>query len=859
MQEIRTPEEEEEDEIVTPEMKLRQIEQERRRTELEEIERAREEERRRREREEQEETRETEELPDDEFDLKVKKGSVNKIDRSLLGQFSQADRKEEDLPRRRKPQQTKPVQGEAITISSTIEVVESQPVESAPYPEESQQVSVTAVKESDLADDEFERKVLGKKIGKINLGSGPFSGEPPAEQAHRVSQRPEPKRKDIGEEARKPFEEVIPVTRTIEVVESLPTDFGPGEDDSSDEVPRNKDFTDDPFERKVQEKKIGKINLVSSPFMGSSKAEEPQPEIRRKRKEEARRDEETRDYGSERSVVEVVESAKEQPIESAPVVIENEDDEFELKVKKKEVKKLNMAQFEFQQREAEEKEQRLRQLEEERRRKERDEAEKLKREEQRRRLQLEAEARARAEEEERIRREEEELELQRREEQREPDYHMGGEEVSEDPEPRSVGKLDITKFSQFQREATPPPKPPRTYEARVAQSPQEPVVQTVAASETHTAPAVYSLENGDEDLDYEEKRKDVGRLNADWYFRQQEQEAEEARRKARNLEEERRRLEREEIERSRQEEVVRQDTDPAVGSSERGSSEKPSNVGKLNLGKFSQFQQSPPVNTQKPARVEVDGGPKAQTKDVVIVSSVAEVEGSPEVEYEVESSDKPGVGKLSYDHVAMFNNKADVQTTPEKRRGGSQAPKRVEVVAKEEPPSPPRDADQENFDERTKNVKKLDVDRFIQSRREESLERQQRKKQLEEERLRLEKLEMEERKLEERRRNDTGGPGGEDVIEVSGGGKLVQINGNTDHDDKPKNVGKLNLGQFSQFQQAGGPKPKATQERKPRQETRGNEPAPRRYVVERKDEAQPYKDINHNVAYKIPTSAAGEG
>lgn len=867
---------------VTADMKRRQLEEERRKTEQEEIRRAKEEERRRQQ-EEEEDSQQEEEFPDDEFELKVKTKAVNKIDRSLLGQFLKEDRKEQDIPRKRSPQEKNFIQEEPVPVAETLTVVESQPVESTPYEAEPEH-NETFVKESDLPDDEFERKIQHKKIGRINLKSSPFHGKP-EEVPHSVQRKkPEARRSDVDGRVvavNLVHEESVPFVETLEVVGSEPVEVAPSDELSADDI----------FERKVQEKNIGKINLGSIPF-GGNKTEEPSYDVRRKRREERRPEEDVQGYVETLQESAPSDRTEERSIETSPRTneLDFEDDEFELKVKKKDVKKLDLAQFEFKQKELEEKEHRLRQLEEERRKKEREEKEQLRKEEERRRLQLEAEARARAEEEERMRQEEEELERRREEDKRRQEYESNAEVIIiEDGEPKSVGKLDPTKFSHFQQksptEAKPPAKPPRKNDLVVSQSSEETVIQSEVVSETRSAPNIEAFENGVEEIDYEEKRKEVRRLDKDWYFRQQQLETGEAERKARHLEEERRRLEREEIERSRQEERIKKssnsDEDVSVTFElDSASPDKPTNVGRLNLNKFSQFQQSDmsPRNTQK-QHIEYERQPKAKPQEVIVESNDVEVESSPyEADFqesEPSGFDKPrNVNKLSESHLAVFN-RADTQAkpnteTPEKSRKGSikaqqeRSPNGGVVQVQEiTVKSTPQDVDEEiDYELKLKDVKKLDVDRFMQSRKEEVLERERRKKQLEEERSRIEKKEMEERKKEERRRSqkftEDQVDGGDDQdnslhTEVAAKKKsktsqekAVEINGDAEQDEKRKSVGRLSFDQFSQFQQAEIAKEKAKKEQKPKQDPRRSDDRSRRYVIEYKEEPHPKEEINNN-------------
>ena len=434
-------------------------------------------------------------------------------------------------------------------------------------------------------------------------------------------------------------------------------------------------------------------------------------------------------------------------------------------IKSKDVRKLSHNQFLFLRQQEEEERKRLQ--EEERRRIEREERELRKKEEERRRR-LEAEARAR--EEERIRREEEtrkreEEERARKEEEkrrrleeaerlrREEEERLQKEEEEElmrleemrrqkqaaklkfesgsfdgvsvsrtENDIYSVGRLNTNKLLQFQQGPREEPKlksKPRVEQKKKDEykSP-EPEVETVQMASVDLIES--SPYEGDikrlptEDEVYEEKRKSVGKLDREWYIKQQQRQAEENERRAKELEEQRLREERNEMLRIKGESSQRRENDDSRGSlvkqeslnvdTDEVESEEHKNVGRLNYQQFSMFQKDGSVV------------PKAQPR-----------KKAPEVVQEV-------VG---------FRSQEDVESAPVNMDESDAYHGGLPVT-------------QEDFDyeKRINTGKRLDVDRFLNVRSQEAAQRTERAKRMAEERKRQEEEELAKLRFEERRRMD---------------------------------------------------------------------------------------------------------
>ena len=600
--------------------------------------------------------------------------------------------------------------------------------------------------DTDSVDDEFDAKVRMKEIRRIN----------PNLLVQFMSEN----------------KEEVPITRrpkkeTIETRRVLETETAPRDDNDLEES-KGKDVVDedyDEFELKVKKGQVSKLVLDNSPFLQQRKKEEV-PVARKRSDAEKNRKESKKDLRTpvvqEDVLVQVV---HDEVVESQPDMIfpgGEEDEGYEVKIKSKDVKKLSHNQFVFLRQQEEEERKRLQEVE--RRRIEREERELLKKEEQRRRR-LEAEARARdeerirreeetrkreeegrarkeeekrrrleeaerlrQEEEERLRKEEEE-ELMRLEEMRRQKQaaKLKFESGSFDGVPvsrtendiYSVGRLDTTKLLQFQQSPREEPKlksRPRVEQKKTEYKLTEPEVETVQMATVdliESSPYEDDLERRPtEDEEYEEKRKSVGKLDREWYIKQQQRQAEENERRAKELEEQRLNEERNEMLRIKGEGSLRWEDDDSRGllveeeglnmDTDEAESDKPKNVGKLNHQQFSMFQKEGSVVPKPQLRKRA---PEV-VQEVVSVQSQQDVESAP---------------------VNM--NQSDAY------RGG--------------PPTTQEDSD---YEKRINTGKRLDVDRFLNARSQEAVERTERAKRMAEERKRQEEEELAKLRFEERRR-----------------------------------------------------------------------------------------------------------
>ena len=620
--------------------------------------------------------------------------------------------------------------------------------------------------DTDSIDDEFEAKVRTKEIRRIN----------PNLLVQFMSEN----------------KEEVPITRrpkkeTIETQRMLVTETPPRHDnDLEDSKGKDVDYDDDDdeFELKVKKGQVNKLVLDNSPFLQQQKKEEV-PVARKRSDAEKNRKESKREL--RKPVVqedELVQVVHDEVVESQPDMIfqgDEEDEGYEVKIKSKDVRRLSQNQFFFLRKQEEEERKRLQ--EEERRRIEREERELLKKEEERRRR-LEAEARAREEErllreeearkreeeesarkeeekrrrleeaerlrqeeEERLRKEEEE-ELMRLEEMRRQKQaaKLKFESGSFDGVPvsrtendiYSVGRLDTNKLLQFQQSAREEPKlksRPRVEQKKTEEyklpEPQVETVQMASVDLIESSPFEEDFERRPtEDEMYEEKRKSVGKLDREWYIKQQQRQAEENERRAKELEEQRLREERNEMLRIKGEGSQRREDDDSRRllvkeeglnmDTDEAESETPKNVGKLNYQQFSMFQKEGSVVPKAQPRKRA---PEV-VQEVVNVQSQQDVESAP----------------VNMDESDAY-------------RGGPQMTQ--------------EDSD---YEKRINAGKRLDVDRFLNARSEEAVERTERAKRMAEERRRQEEEELAKSRFEERRRMEAEMTS--DYVEESGGSQV---------------------------------------------------------------------------------------
>lgn len=700
--------------------------------------------------------------------------------------------------------------------------------------------------DEDSIDDEFEAKVRTKEIRRINPNLlVQFMNESKEEPAS----------------DRRPKQEIVK-TQHVLVTETTSKD----DSDHEDALEKDDEFVEDEYDLKVKKGQVNKLVLDNSPFLQKqTRNETPVLQTKSEPKtikvpKQALQD----SFVREEELVQVID---EKVVECQPDLgfrEGNEHDEYEVKVKSKLVKRLSHDQFHFLRKQEEEERKRLQ--EEERRRIEREERELLKKEEERRRR-LEAEARAREEErirkEEEIRRQEEEAKARKEEENRrrreeaervrkeeeerlrreEEEEQMRMEEMRRQKEAAkkkfqtgifddvpvtrsekdiySVGRLDANKFLQFQQSPTEEPKlkSKARYDQKVTKEPKVPeaVVETVqVASVDLIESSPYEEDGGSllsEDAEYEEKRKSVGKLDKEWYILQQRKQAEENERRAKELEEQRLREERNEIFRFQDDDS----TPEVVGTLEKRRS-------KLSADKFSVFEQdavggnSGPGKTQKEGsimvkkREEVQSAPaeikeyeskgkinrKNYDDDNVIILGMDDSEtvqrkmrlqrerdekqllrqeeerrrllAEESLDYrdsETESDKPKSVGKLNYQQFSVFQQEGPVAPIAKPRKQDPQVIQEVvSVKSQEVVESSPVDMNEAyachggpaetqedvEYEKKINAGQRLDVEKFLNARSQESVERTQRAKRMAEERMRQEQEELAKLRLEEQRR-----------------------------------------------------------------------------------------------------------
>lgn len=693
--------------------------------------------------------------------------------------------------------------------------------------------------DSDSDDDEFEAKVRTKEIRKINPNLlFQFMGEPSEKE-----NPPSPKKQE-----KEPIE-----------IQQAPAEDTSSSDNSDAEDKNEKipDGEEDEFEIKVKSGQVRKLVLNNSPFAQTTTSEEPR--VMQRRPEAKQKVPEP--IVQEEAFFQVVDD---KVVESEPDIMfqePREDDVYEEKVKSRLVKRLSQDQFGFLRKQEEE--ERRKAQEEERRRAEREEREKLRKEEERRRR---MEAQARAQEEERLRKEEkerrrEEEERARKEEERrrkteeaerlrqEEEERLRREEEEEkmrleemrrqkqeakkkfesgvfddvavshtEKDIYSVGRLDSNMFLQFQSSAPEEPKfksksrdKEKFVEEKKVPKPEAETVVMTSVDVIESSPYDERFDLGpSEDLEYEEKRKSVGKLDKDWYTKQQLKQAEEQSRRARELEEQRLREEKNEMLRIRQESSKQLDVkEPDTGTRD---SEKKGN--KLSVDKLSRFEkdakekpkesrkkkdksskvqkreevQAAPIDYDDSRQIEKRKSVTSEDGSIVILardddktaqqkmrlqrereeSDLLRLEeerrrlASQEESYAADDvySDKPNfVGKLNRQQFSMFQQEAPAGPNLKTRK---QAPQKVEEVISVKsqegvessavdvgPSGTQEDAE---YEQRINKAKSLDVGKFMSSRSQEAIEREQRTKTVAKERVRQEQEELATLKAEEKKR-----------------------------------------------------------------------------------------------------------
>jgi len=754
--------------------KWRKMEEKRRQQEREEIERAKLEEQKRREREASGSEDEDTDSVDDEFEAKVKTKEIRKINPNLLFQFMSESGDKEKPPSAKRPQK------------ETVEI-QREPVEDSSSSDESDDEDVKG-KDVDGYEDEYDLKVKSGQVKKLVLDNGPFAQKATPEPQV-VEKRPEAKKRgpEPKQDSRTPVvqEDVLVQVVDDKVVESQP-----------DSVFRES-REDEEYEEKVKTRLVKKLSQDSFAFLRQQEEEE-----RKRAQEEERRR------------------------------VEREEREM---LKKEEERRRRMEA------EARAKEEERMRREEEMRRKA--EEERVRKEEERRRRIEEAE-RLKQEEEERIRREEEEeqmrLEEMRRQKQVAKKKFESG--VFDDNAVKhsendvySVGRLDSNKLLQFQQSPSKEPKlksKTKEKEKKVIEEykVKEPKVETVvmtSADLIETSPYNGEFERRQsEDLEYEEKRKSVGKLDKDWYIKQQQRDKEEHDRRARELEEQRLREEKNEMLRAKEESSKQWEEDvPSIETRDRNDSEK--RRSKLSVDKLSRFEKDAREEPKK-SRKKEDKSSKADKRDdaqvfdesrqsekrksmssedgnVVIIArdddkmaqqklrlqrerEEAELLRREEKRrrlssqeesdaYEVDSDTPKSVGRLNKEQFFMFQG----GLPPSNLTTRKQAPQKVQEVisaqSEDYAESAPVNMAEEDaeYEQRINKGKKLDVDKVFGTMSQEAVEREERAKKLAEERKRQEEEEMARVRAEEKKRKKKRQGYDKEHVEESAGGRTTEV------------------------------------------------------------------------------------
>lgn len=706
--------------------------------------------------------------------------------------------------------------------------------------------------DTEKIDDEFEAKVRTKEIRKINpnllfqfVGSAGEKEKP-------ASVKREEKKAD-----------------EIQRVEDEYSSSSSSEDSDTEEEGENiVAGEEDEYEIKVKRGQVSKLVLNNSPFMQMTTKDEPQmiqrrPEAKKKIPEPAVLEEE---------LIQVVDD---KVVQSEPDMLLQEPqdgDEFEVKVKSRLVKKLSQDQFGFLRKKEEE--ERRKAMEEERRKAEREEREMLRKEEERK-LRLEAEVRAkeeekirkeeeikrkeqgekarkeeerrrkieeaervRQEEEERARREEEEeqirLEEMRKQKLEAKKRFESGvfDEVSvnyTDKDIYNVGRLDSNIIMQFQKSSSEEPKinlkgknkETKVEKEKVIPEPQTEAVVMTSVDVIETSPYDEHFDVApSEDFEFEEKRKNVGKLDKDWYIKQQQRQVEEQSQRARELEQQRLREEKDEMLRIKQEKSNRKKNESAAEPLEKDDSEKTTR--RLSVDKLSRFENGEPKKSRKKKgkskkekkRKSVsseDGSdfvPVQQDEDMALLKMRLQKERDDSelllreeekrrlsTEVEQYTDDKPrSIGKLNHQQFAIFQK--DVPNLKESKKS-QQVEEIVKVQSQNDVESVPLNIDDTlpkedaEYELKINKCNKLDVEKYLSSRSQEAVEGEKRAKKLAEERLRQEQEEQARLRAEEKKRQmKKQKPIDEDYKEVEKLDLNFEIHGE-DTADKRVSVGRL--------------------------------------------------------------------
>ena len=776
------------------------------------------------------------ELPpeeEDEYKVKIKHKAVNKLDRSRFALQQTSDdvrRKQVEEERYRREQEE-------------LELLKQEEQRRQSLYENEEDKTVI-----DSDEDDFDRRVKHKKVGKLTLEGSPFTAVENQKEVP-VDTKPQAQSRSVKlivEEKQQPMEDVVEVRHAPEPVESVPAELPPEEEDeyeikikqrainkldrsrfalqqTPDDVRRRQleeeryrreqeelellkqeeqrrqslyeneedkavfDSDEDEFDRRVKHKKVGKLTLEGSLFT----AVENQKEV----------PVDTKPQAQSRSVKLIVEEKQQpiedvvkvrrapEPVESVPVELPpEEEDEYEIKIKQRAINKLDRSRFALQQ--------------------------------------TPDDVRRRQLEEERYRREQEELELLKQEEQRRQSYENEEDKAVFDSDEdefdrrvkhKKVGKLTLegSPFTAVENQKEVPVDIKPQAQSRSVkliveekQHPMEDVVKVRHAPEpVESVPDELPPEEEDE-YEVKIKQKAINKLDRSRFSLQQT--PDDVRR--RQLEEERYRREQEELELLKQEEQRRQSYENEEDKTAIDSDEdefdrrvKHKKVGKLTL------DGSPFTAVENQKEIPVEIKPKTQPRNIKLIvegkqqpaEGVVEVRRAPEPvesvpdelppeeedEYEIKIKQK-AIGKLDRSRFALQQTPDDVRRRHLEEERHRREQEEMELLKqKEQKRRKLHDnlTEQKEETETSKDVrKKLDRAMFEQSQRRDSKDDETRR-QLEAERWLQEQAEMEFLREEERRRSQ---------IEENYVCETLTV----DDTDKPKPVGKLNQQLMNPFQ-----------------------------------------------------------
>ncbi|XP_048587859.1 trichohyalin isoform X2 [Nematostella vectensis] len=729
----------------------RRLEEERRLCEKEEMEREREAERRRIERESMEQDQEPEEVIDDEYEARVRSQRVGKINSSMFEQFQRNGEPEStSVPRTRIKSREEPGKlfKDREVVTETTEVCSVNTVESSPFDE-------PEVNGMEPAEEEiYERRIRDKAVGKLDLGLFARTENEDTDQVNQdVSSVRNVKKLDLS---RFSF-----TSDNEQQLKPLVPKGAPKKDNPLEEV-------DDRKLKRAQEEKewdeAFREEREQIELMKRAQDAELDVDIVNNNDVDTNNCELSRNVGKlDNNLFSKFQQSKEEEVPVKKEVYKREvkreappQPEQDVIVMHAQTQvESTPIEYDYNTDEYEIKRQSVGKLKIDWMAKAQEQEAQL------------VEQKRRENEAERIRAEKEEMERLKREQRAEQEQDVFDGRTDE--RTIFVKRLSKESMSQFEQEEPTRQSPSPRRKISPALKEEKRQERRLARKESRTK--MYEEDEGfiieektstiveskPEGILYEEPKKEVGRIRSDLYVRDNSEESDS---KKRSMEQERAKQELEEIQRLRDEEARRKKSDSSDDEDGAPITDKPQSVNKLDLSQFRQFQKEPepePVPRKLSVKRQQHVSPpkEEQSEEVLVtIETRQEVESAPPQEFETWRDD-----------------------TLEKEREEAMS-----------------------YDERIKKVQKLDVNKIIQQRQEEERESQRKARLLEEQRLLEERAEMEraKRELEERKAARYHEPQEEEEDEED----AVNVS-----PEKPQNVRKLDLSQFSKFQRAAEPTP----------------------------------------------------